>query len=224
MSAVNPARRARSIGDLPQDGMRSGREPVIAASAAPALICGQPSRRRRLAAVRLRCASTHPSPLHRRHRGPRQTNLIRTRRGAAPLPSRDRRRDARRRETAASSPASAARRGTTHGRTAESVRAWGSWPPSGVVPAAPRPRGPRGAAVARDPAQGALAPGAGHVASTVAIIATVARTRSPRSCSPTSSRRPAIGGVFLAGFLAPRASWLLGSIVGLVSAVCYIAS
>lgn len=34
---------------------------------------------------------------------------------------------------------------------------------------------------------------------------------------------PAIGGVFLAGFLAPRASWLLGAIVGLVSAICYSA-
>ncbi len=32
---------------------------------------------------------------------------------------------------------------------------------------------------------------------------------------------PAIGGVFLAGFLAPRASWLLGVIVGLLSAICY---
>jgi hypothetical protein len=32
---------------------------------------------------------------------------------------------------------------------------------------------------------------------------------------------PAIGGVFIAGFLAPRASWLLGAIVGLVAAVCY---
>lgn len=32
---------------------------------------------------------------------------------------------------------------------------------------------------------------------------------------------PAIGGVFLAGFLAPRASWLLGIIVGLVAAICY---
>jgi hypothetical protein len=32
---------------------------------------------------------------------------------------------------------------------------------------------------------------------------------------------PAIGGVFIAGFLAPRASWLLGIIVGLVSAACY---
>jgi hypothetical protein len=34
---------------------------------------------------------------------------------------------------------------------------------------------------------------------------------------------PAIGGVFLAGFLAPRASWLLGIIVGLVAAACYAA-
>jgi len=34
---------------------------------------------------------------------------------------------------------------------------------------------------------------------------------------------PAIGGVFIAGFLAPRASWLLGVIVGLVSAACYTA-
>jgi hypothetical protein len=32
---------------------------------------------------------------------------------------------------------------------------------------------------------------------------------------------PAIGGVFIAGFLAPKASWLLGAIVGVVSAVCY---
>jgi hypothetical protein len=32
---------------------------------------------------------------------------------------------------------------------------------------------------------------------------------------------PAIGGVFLAGFLASRASWLLGMIVGLASAICY---
>jgi hypothetical protein len=32
---------------------------------------------------------------------------------------------------------------------------------------------------------------------------------------------PAIGGVFIAGFLAPRAAWLLGAIVGFVSAICY---
>jgi hypothetical protein len=34
---------------------------------------------------------------------------------------------------------------------------------------------------------------------------------------------PAIGGVFIGGFLAPRASWLVGIVVGLVSAVCYVA-
>jgi hypothetical protein len=32
---------------------------------------------------------------------------------------------------------------------------------------------------------------------------------------------PAIGGVFIAGFLAKRASWLLGVLVGLVGAACY---
>jgi hypothetical protein len=32
---------------------------------------------------------------------------------------------------------------------------------------------------------------------------------------------PAIGGVFIAGFMAPRASWLLGVLVGLVAAACY---
>src|SRR4029079_5030312 len=32
---------------------------------------------------------------------------------------------------------------------------------------------------------------------------------------------PAIGGVFLGGFLAPRAGWLPGAIVGLVAAICY---
>lgn len=34
---------------------------------------------------------------------------------------------------------------------------------------------------------------------------------------------PAIGAVFIAGFLAPRASWLLGILVGLISAACYTA-
>ena len=34
---------------------------------------------------------------------------------------------------------------------------------------------------------------------------------------------PAIGGVFIGGFLAPRASWLVGIVVGLVSAACYVA-
>jgi hypothetical protein len=31
---------------------------------------------------------------------------------------------------------------------------------------------------------------------------------------------PAIGSVFIAGFMSPRASWLLGAIVGLLSAAC----
>ncbi len=34
---------------------------------------------------------------------------------------------------------------------------------------------------------------------------------------------PAFGGVLIAGFFAPKASWLLGALVGLVSAVCYAA-
>lgn len=33
---------------------------------------------------------------------------------------------------------------------------------------------------------------------------------------------PAIGGVFIGGFLAPRASYLIGIIIGLVSALCYV--
>ncbi|MFL5685188.1 MAG: hypothetical protein ACJ77D_03955 [Chloroflexota bacterium] len=32
---------------------------------------------------------------------------------------------------------------------------------------------------------------------------------------------PAIGGVFIAGFLAPKASWLYGVLVGVVAAICY---
>lgn len=32
---------------------------------------------------------------------------------------------------------------------------------------------------------------------------------------------PAVGGVFIAGFLAPRASWLVGGIIGLISAIGY---
>jgi hypothetical protein len=34
---------------------------------------------------------------------------------------------------------------------------------------------------------------------------------------------PAVGGVFIGGFLAPRASWLIGVVIGLVSALCYVA-
>lgn len=34
---------------------------------------------------------------------------------------------------------------------------------------------------------------------------------------------PAIGGAFLAGFLAPRASWLLGIVVAVIAGACYVA-
>jgi hypothetical protein len=34
---------------------------------------------------------------------------------------------------------------------------------------------------------------------------------------------PALGGFFIGGFLTPRASWLIGIVIGLVSAVCYVA-
>ena len=52
-------------------------------------------------------------------------------------------------------------------------------------------------------------------------ITTGPTTSSPRLMFAYFVQTPAIGGVFIAGFLAPRASWLLGLIVGLVSAVCY---
>jgi hypothetical protein len=58
------------------------------------------------------------------------------------------------------------------------------------------------------------------VASTVAVIATQGGSIS-QFMFAYFIQTPAIGGVFIAGFLAPRASWLLGVIVGLVSALCY---
>ena len=58
------------------------------------------------------------------------------------------------------------------------------------------------------------------VLSTVAIIATSGGDLSLFMFA-YFIQTPAIGGVFIAGFLAPRASWLLGAIVGLVAAACY---
>jgi hypothetical protein len=58
------------------------------------------------------------------------------------------------------------------------------------------------------------------IASTVLVIVTTGGTIS-QFLFAYFIQTPAIGGVFLAGFLAPRASWLLGVIVGLVSAACY---
>jgi hypothetical protein len=57
--------------------------------------------------------------------------------------------------------------------------------------------------------------------STGAIIATNGRDQITQFLFAYFIQTPAIGGVFIAGFLAPRASWLLGVIVGLVSAACY---
>lgn len=61
------------------------------------------------------------------------------------------------------------------------------------------------------------------VAITIVGGIVVAVANDPRSITSLMYeyfvRPPAIGGVFIAGFLAPRASWLLGLIVGLVSAV-----
>ena len=58
------------------------------------------------------------------------------------------------------------------------------------------------------------------LASTIAIIATNGGDISLFMFA-YFIQTPAIGGVFIAGFLAPRASWLLGAIVGLFSAICY---
>jgi hypothetical protein len=58
------------------------------------------------------------------------------------------------------------------------------------------------------------------LASTVAIIATNGGEVSLFMFA-YFIQTPAIGGVFIAGFLAPRASWLLGVIVGMFSAGCY---
>lgn len=59
------------------------------------------------------------------------------------------------------------------------------------------------------------------VASTVAFAITGGKDVVTQFMFAYFIQTPAIGGVFLAGFLAPRASWLLGVIVGLVSAICY---
>jgi hypothetical protein len=59
------------------------------------------------------------------------------------------------------------------------------------------------------------------IASTVFIIATAGKDGISQFMFAYFIQTPAIGGVFIAGFLAPRASWLLGVIVGFASAACY---
>jgi hypothetical protein len=59
------------------------------------------------------------------------------------------------------------------------------------------------------------------IGSTIAFAITAGQDIVTRFLFAYFVQTPAIGGVFIAGFLAPRASWLLGLIVGLVSAICY---
>jgi hypothetical protein len=68
-----------------------------------------------------------------------------------------------------------------------------------------------------------LLPLALTIASTVAVIATNGKDAVTPFLFTYFVQTPALGGVFLAGFLAPRASWLLGAIVGFVAAFGYVA-
>lgn len=61
------------------------------------------------------------------------------------------------------------------------------------------------------------------VVSTVAVIVTQGKDVVTPFLFAYFVQTPALGGVFLAGFLAPRASWLLGAIVGIVAAAGYVA-
>jgi len=61
------------------------------------------------------------------------------------------------------------------------------------------------------------------VASTVAVVVTQGEDAITPFLFAYFVQTPALGGVFLAGFLAPRASWLLGAIVGVVAAGGYVA-
>ena len=61
------------------------------------------------------------------------------------------------------------------------------------------------------------------VVSTLAVVATSGSDAITPFLFTYFVQTPALGGVFLAGFLAPRASWLLGAIVGLVAAFGYVA-
>jgi hypothetical protein len=60
------------------------------------------------------------------------------------------------------------------------------------------------------------------IVSTLAVVATRGTDAITPFLFTYFIQTPALGGVFLAGFLAPRASWLLGAIVGLVAAFAYV--
>jgi hypothetical protein len=59
------------------------------------------------------------------------------------------------------------------------------------------------------------------LASTVFIVASGTTSTISEFMFAYFIQTPAIGSVFIAGFLAPRAAWLLGVVVGFVSAICY---
>lgn len=59
------------------------------------------------------------------------------------------------------------------------------------------------------------------IASTVVIVGTNGQGTIGQFMFAYFIQTPAIGGVFIAGFLAPRASWLLGAVVGFIAAICY---
>jgi hypothetical protein len=61
------------------------------------------------------------------------------------------------------------------------------------------------------------------IVSTIAVVVTSGKDAITPFLFTYFVQTPALGGVFLAGFLAPRASWLLGAIVGLVAAFGYVA-
>ena len=168
----------------------------------------------------------HPDPHRRRHRGPRQED--RTRRGAPPLPSRHREPDrpttALERSPPPSAPGATAAVGSTgeggDRRTparvgfAEAFRL--SFRPIHVrQDVAPLPWIATHTHALWVPI---LITVAQHGRSS---SSTAARTRSRQFMFAYFIQTPAIGGVFIAGFLAPRASWLLGVVVGFVSAICY---
>ena len=222
MSAVDPARRARSIGDLPA-GQREGRGGGSRRCSRRRCTATYPDCRRRSTTMRTtiptptagetvaRAKRTERAEARRRYRAasrrPRRPTTRRRARG-------DRRRQARRR----SRPASAAKRRPRRPPARIGLRR--RLP--AVVPADERPPGPRVAAVDRDPHQGALDPAADHLASTVLVVATSGNDAiSASSCSRTSSRpRPSAASSSPASWHRGRAG-CSASIVGFVSAICY---
>ena len=163
MSAVNPARRARSIGDLPagRAGWRRGGTVV----AGGAFTAAYPAP----AEVRLRCAPpSRPRPQERPWPAPRGPNAPRraaaTERRLATDPQTEDAdgADERRQRRQPGHQAFERRAGRQAGleRHARAGRLRGRL--QAVVPAGPRPTGHRRAALDHDPHEGALAAGPDH--------------------------------------------------------------